>query len=73
MGSMRRIPHGGTVRPGANRPGNGYARMPRRCPGPLMKVDPTEIPEPVWFLDPPPFVVLTEADVATRLQPRSQA
>lgn len=38
-----------------------------------MAVEPSEVPEPVWFLDPPPFVVLTEADVATRLQPRPQA
>jgi hypothetical protein len=70
---MRRLAHGGSVRPGASRPGNGYGRLPRRCPGPLMALEPSEVPEPAWFLDPPPIVVLTEADVATQLQPRPQS
>jgi hypothetical protein len=38
-----------------------------------MALEASEVPEPAWFLDPPPFVVLTEADVATRLQPRPQS
>jgi hypothetical protein len=35
-----------------------------------MVLEASEVPEPAWFLDPPPLVVLTEADVATQLQPR---
>jgi hypothetical protein len=38
-----------------------------------MALEPSEVPEPAWFLDPPPIVVLTEADVATQLQPRPQS
>jgi hypothetical protein len=38
-----------------------------------MSVPQSEIPEPAWFLDPPPVVVLTEADVETYLRPRPRA
>jgi hypothetical protein len=38
-----------------------------------MALEPSEIPEPVWFLDPPPIVVLTESDVTTQLRPRPRA
>lgn len=62
-GTMRRLPHGGTVRPAARRPGNGYGRLPRRCPGPLLALEAAPVPEPAWFLDPPPVLDLTETDV----------
>ncbi len=63
---MRRLAHGGTVRPPVTRPGNGYARLPRRCPGPLVAVPPSDVPEPSWFSEPPALVEVG-AELTARL------
>lgn len=63
---MRRVAHGGTARPPVDRPGNGYARLPRRCPGPLVTVPTRDAPEPSWFSDPPALVEI-EAELTARL------
>jgi hypothetical protein len=70
-GMMRRLPHGGTVRPVTSRPGNGYGRLPRRCPGPLLALEPAVVPEPAWFLDPPPVLDLTEPEILSAPEPRN--
>jgi hypothetical protein len=30
----------------------------------------SDVPEPAWFLDPPPAAILTESDLLTRPWPR---
>jgi len=68
---MRRLPHGATVRPASSRPGNGYGRLPRRCPGPLLALEAAPAPQPAWFVDPPALVDLTEPEVLSTPESRT--
>lgn len=65
---MRRNAFGATNRPLLARPGNGYGRPTRRCPGPMYDVVPAPSPDPRQFCAPIPTPQLVWT-VARNLEP----